>query len=111
RQGSRRARRRAPLRTRSSRAQLLEHDGVDLLEAVDALFEVFRAGPARERRLEVALVAETRETLAQLVCERVVDSQPFLARRPAEEGVVKPAEARQLADRLGVVVDAQVDQD
>src|SRR5439155_13138526 len=99
-----RARRRAPSPSpwRSSRAQLLEHDGVDLLDSVDPFLEILGAGPARERRFELALVAEPGEAVAQLRCESVVDRQPLLARCLPEDRGVEPVEPSELGDGLRV---------
>ena len=96
--------------TRSASAQRLEHDRVDALDAVDALLEVRRAGPVGERLLEVAVVAEPREPLrAARAASVVVDVDPVLLRRGAEELLVQREQAAQLRDRPLVVVDAQVD--
>ena len=74
--------------------------------AVDALFEVRRAGPVLE-----TLVAELRQALVDLGAQLVVDGQPLVARGLAEELVVQAVEAPELLDRGLVVVDAQVDED
>src|SRR5690242_1646517 len=101
----------APTSGASSRPQLLEHDRVDLVDSVDPLLEVLGPGPACEGGRELAVVAEPSEPLTQLAGERVVDGHPLGARRAAEEGEVEAVEPRQLDDRLGVVVDAEVDED
>src|SRR5581483_12064046 len=100
---------RPPIPGPSPRPQLLEHQGVDQLDPVDAPFEVLRPRPARERGFELAGVAEAAQPLAQLGRQLVVDRQPFRARRLAVQRTVEPVETRQLADRLPVIVDAEVD--
>ena len=46
----------------------------------------------------------------ELGAERVVDGEPPVARRAAEERVVQAVEATELGERIGVVVDAQIDE-
>ena len=55
-------------------------------------------------------MARAREPLAELRPQRVVDGQPAVARRAAEQRVVQPVEPSELAERVGVVVDAEVDE-
>src|ERR1700730_1336388 len=93
----------------STSAQLLEHDRVDQLDSFDPLFEVFGSRPACECRLELSVVAEPGPVLTELVGECVVDRQPFLTRRGAEERAMEAVQSGKLADRIRVVVDAQVD--
>ena len=55
-------------------------------------------------------MADAREALVELRPKRVVDGDPLLARRRAEELVVEPVDPAQLGERVRVVVDAQVDE-
>ena len=61
--------------------------------------------------LELAVVAELRQPLAELRGELVVDGEPLVARRRAEDLVVERVDAAQLLDRPLVVLDAQLDDD
>src|SRR5690349_12481868 len=71
-----------------------EHDGVDLVFAVDPLLEVRDACPVAQRA-----VAEPLEALRDLVPQRALDAQPLRPWRRAEQAVVEPADTAQLADR------------
>ncbi len=55
------------------------------------------------------VVAEPREPVAELGGERVVDVEPLVLGRRAEDGVVRLVQAPQLVERPLVVVDAYVD--
>ena len=50
------------------------------------------------------------EPLVELGAELGVDGEPLFARRAAEEIVVQTMDAPQLDERVGMVVDAQVDE-
>src|SRR6059058_2737598 len=89
--------------------QLLEHDRVDLRDSVHAFLEVDVACPAVERILELAVVAELREPLAQLVRQSLVDREPFLSRRLAEERLMQAVEPAKLLERPLVVLDPELD--
>src|SRR5690349_14632888 len=69
----------------STRPQLLENDRVDGFDAVDALLQVLRSGPVRERLVQRPVVAEPGKALAQLRAQLVVHRNPARARRLAEE--------------------------
>src|SRR5919109_3401726 len=90
--------------------QRAEHDRIDPLGAVDALLEVLGAGPVEEGLTELAVVAEPRETLTELAAQDLVDLQPLLARRHAEDLLVQRVQPFQRGDRLGMIVDAQIDE-
>jgi hypothetical protein len=60
---------------------------------------------------ELSLVPDPREPLAQLRGERVVDVEPPVPRRLAEDLLVQRVEAVKLRDGPLVVVDAEVDED
>ena len=62
-----------------------------------------RTRPAIPRR------SPAREPLAQLGREPVVDLDPLIPRRTAEQGVVEAVQAPELLDRERVVVDTEVD--
>src|SRR5438105_9395577 len=96
---------------RSSRPQLLEDDRIDPLDALDALFQVLVPGPAGERALELSVVAEAPEPLAELRGELVVDLDPLLGWRLAEDRLVEAVQPLELRDRPLVVIDPQVDGD
>ena len=66
-------------------SQVLEHDRVDRVLAVDALLEVLDPGPVGE-----PLVAERGEPRPHLGGELALERQPLGARRPAEERLVQP---------------------
>ena len=51
---------------RSPRPQLRQDDGVDPLDAVDALLEVLGAGPVPERGVQLAVVAQNAQALDEL---------------------------------------------
>ena len=56
-------------------------------------------------------MADAPEEVVQLGAEGVVDSEPLVARGGAEQRVVQSVDAPQLDERLGVVVDPEVDED
>src|SRR5207253_10807020 len=82
---------------------------IDLRDSVHSLLEVDITGPPVEGILELAVVAELGEPLVQLVRKRLVDSQPFVTGRLAEERVVKPVEAAELCQWPFVLLDPQLD--
>src|SRR5207247_4715535 len=102
RRGSGRARRDVRLR-RPSRSHLapqrVEDDRIDLLDSVNAVLEILLPGPTGERLREVAVIAELRQSLAQLSGQGLVDVEPLVARRLAEDLVVEAVDAPQLLDR------------
>ena len=91
------------------RAQLAllssKHHRVDGIVAVDALFEVRSARPVRERR-----VAQTGEQAADFRLQLSVERQPLVARRLAEEQLVRLVQPLQLLDRTLVVVHPKIDE-
>src|SRR5436305_14831242 len=89
---------RAPPRSRQF-PQLLEHDRVDLRDSVHPFLEVDVACPAVERILQLAVVAELREPLAQLVRQSLVDSETLLPRRHAEDRLLTAVGPAPLLDR------------
>src|SRR5919201_1054743 len=91
--------------------QLLQHDRVDGIDPVHAFLEILYAGPPGQCVREVAVVAERRKAHCQLAAQLLVDRDPLLARRLAEERVVQPVEAAELLDRSLMVVDAEIDED
>src|SRR6266566_5203969 len=88
--------------------QLFQDDRIDLCGSVHALFEVSVAGPLVEGILELAVVAELRQSVAEFVRERVVDRQPLVPRRLAEERLVQPVEASKLFERQLVILDPEL---
>ena len=55
-------------------------------------------------------MAGTAQEVVELRPERLVDRQPLLARRRAEERVVHPVDPSQLDERVGVIVHAEIDE-
>src|SRR4051812_9894969 len=92
---------------RPSRGRLtqgVEHDRIDLLDAVDAFLEVRGARPVGERLLQVAVVTQAPQPLAELAREGFVDVEPVLRRRCAEELLMQSEQTAELRDRPFVVV-------
>src|SRR5438876_1644570 len=87
-------------------AQRLEHDRIDRVGPVDALFEILDAGPGTERR-----VAKLREPIVDLGPQVAFEWQPVLTRGRAEEAEMHRVDPAQLFDRLQMVVDAEIDHD
>src|SRR6478735_5170881 len=83
----------------STRPQLLEDDGIDGFDAVDALLEVLRAGPVRERFVQRPVVPEPGEAFGHLRPEFVVDRDPARARRLPKQCLVELVDPPELLDR------------
>src|SRR5919108_677122 len=93
-------------------AELGQHHRVDAARAFYPLFKVLHARPGLEIGGEVAApVAKRIEAGTQLTLELAVDREPLLLWRRAEVELVEVEQALELPDRLGVVVDPQVDED
>src|SRR4051812_12724844 len=91
--------------------QLIENKGVDPARQ-HALLVVLDPGPVGEGGVEIVrAMVEPGEPLTHLVGEDPFEWQRGVGIRLAEEDVVQVEQARDLTDRLRVVVDAQVDED
>src|SRR5262245_23690199 len=95
--------------SRGQAPQVFEDDGVDRLYPVHTHFEVLVPSPRAETRGEAVRVAEPLEPLLEFRAEAVVDRDPLLPGRLAEDRLVQAVDAPQLVDRALVVVHAQVD--
>src|SRR3954466_4713384 len=93
-------------------AELFQHDRIDARRTLDAALEVLDARPRLEVRAQITgRVSEPRERRTHLSPELTAYRQPALARRGTEVQVVQCQQPLELAQRLGGVVDAQVDRD
>src|SRR5947207_13312268 len=88
---------------------LLEHDGIDALDSLDAFLEVLVPRPVKERVGELALVAELCQSFSELCGQIGVDLEPVLGRRLAEDRLVHAVDPAQLVQRPGMLVHAYVD--
>ena len=103
--------REAALKTRLP-LDLLDDHGVETVCIADAFLEVFGAGPCVEIVLELAgAVTELGECRRELHAELWVDGQPLLLGGRAEVELVEVVKPGELGERLGGIVDAQVDCD
>src|SRR5205809_2219642 len=89
--------------------QLLEYDGIDALDPLNAFLEVLVPGPVEERVGELALVAELSESFSELYGQVGVDLEPVFGRRLAEDRLVHAVDPAQLVQRPGMLVYAYVD--
>jgi hypothetical protein len=89
---------------------LLHNDWIETVYPTDALLEVFGPRPCVEVLLEIAArVTELGECRRDLRAKLGVDSHPLLLRGRTEVELVKVVEPGDLGERLGRIVDTQVD--
>src|SRR5262245_39917227 len=73
--------------------QLFEHDGIDCLDAVHSLFEIRVSRPAEQGVGQLSFVADSRQALAELAAELVVDRNPLVPRGLSEDRLVQAVDA------------------
>src|SRR5215213_6126181 len=92
-------------------AQLSQHHWIQALRAPHPFFQVLHTGPSLQVGGEVtACVAEPVEAATELRFKVVVDGEPLVVGRRAEVELMEVEEPMELLDRLGMVVDTQVDE-
>src|SRR6185312_9669494 len=90
-------------------AQRAQHDGIDTA-VVQPLLQVLHPRPLAQPLLDRAAAADAPKQLGELGLHLLERDQLLLGRAPEEE-VLDRVEALELRDRVGMVVDPQVDQD